>query len=221
MYFGRRIPQIRFDFYIGRPFPCSLLVFSNKKTILPTTTNKCSSCIWIRDINIGPVANLIQTLWSLILLSLWLNCSNLLTQSPTCDLLIVERDFNLVGDGLLRRVGDQALAPSKDLDLIRHVAVVDRDFELAFAGLWRVDPECAQNANDAVCDVRHLRTGRSDWWLTCSVTVLGDFSPFGWLLKPLATYFAPMDQILGEFLKRVQKSFGSVPLTAILQSELR
>ena len=74
----------------------------------------------------------------------------------TRDLLIVEGDLNLVGDGLLWGVGDQALATSKNLDLVGDISVVDGDFKLAFSSLWGVNSEGAQDSDHAVGDVSHL-----------------------------------------------------------------
>ena len=56
-----------------------------------------------------------------------------LQQSGT-DLVVVEHDLYLMGDGLLGGVGYQALAATQHLDSVGDVAVVDRNLQLTFAG---------------------------------------------------------------------------------------
>jgi hypothetical protein len=71
-------------------------------------------------------------------------------------LLLVEGDLYLVSDCLLRRVGDEALSSSEDLNLIWNVPVVDRNLKLTLTGFGGVYAEGAQNADNAVGYVGYL-----------------------------------------------------------------
>ena len=70
-------------------------------------------------------------------------------------MFVVEGDFDLVGDGFLGGVGDEALAAAQDLHRVGHVAVIDGDLQLTLASSGGVDAEGGEDADVSVLNVRH------------------------------------------------------------------